>query len=81
MGYRYRNDSDVAGAFDDTRCRNRNRNGDVAGAFDNNRRVRFTGYINEEDLCRAVRRCLLNDLVAGAEDDRDDDRHCCKRRR
>ncbi|WP_079508594.1 hypothetical protein [Mesobacillus jeotgali] len=51
-----------------------NRNGnDVAGVFYPNRnknQVRAT--IDFEDLCDAVRRCLINDLVAGAEDANDD---------
>ncbi|WP_066049162.1 hypothetical protein [Robertmurraya korlensis] len=96
MGNRYRN-GDVAGAFDRRRCdrngdvagamdnrrRRDNRNGDVLGAFDevDIPRVRVRGYVDEEDLCRAVRRCLLNDLVAGAQDDRDDHDHCCCHRR
>lgn len=51
---------------------NRNDN-DVAGVFFPSRdRVRAT--VDFDDLCRAVRRCLIEDLVAGARDDRDDDR-------
>ncbi|KAB2332945.1 hypothetical protein [Bacillus mesophilum] len=57
----------------------RRNNGNVAGAFDNNFKVRVNGTIDSDDLCRAVRRCLVNDLVAGAEDDNrnDHDRDCC----
>lgn len=54
-----RNDNDVAGVFFPNRDRDRNR-------------VRAT--IDFDDLCRAVRRCIIEDLVAGARDDRDDDR-------
>lgn len=53
---------------------NRNDN-DVAGVFYPNRdRDRVRATIDFDDLCRAVRRCLVEDLVAGAEDDRNDDR-------
>ncbi|WP_071460562.1 hypothetical protein [Bacillus massilinigeriensis] len=55
----------------------RRREEEVAGVFDNNFKVRFHGHIDGEDFCRAVRRCLINDLlVAGAnEEDRDEDHH------
>ncbi|WP_080844240.1 hypothetical protein [Cytobacillus gottheilii] len=63
----------------------RRNNDNVAGIFDDNFKVKVNAHIDGEDFCRAVRRCLLNDLVAGAEDDNnnDDDRDCCchKRRR
>lgn len=62
MGYN-RNDNDVAGLFIPSRDRDRDRDRD---------RVRAT--IDFDDLCRAVRRCLIDDLVAGARDDRRDDR-------
>ncbi|MBT2691616.1 hypothetical protein [Bacillus sp. ISL-55] len=53
---------------------NRNDN-DVAGVFYPNRdRDRVRATVDFDDLCRAVRRCLIEDLVAGARDDRDDDR-------
>jgi hypothetical protein len=46
-----------------------NRNGnDVAGFFyPNNNQVRAT--IHFEDHYAAVRRCIINDLVAGAQDE------------
>lgn len=59
---------------------NRHNNNDVANVFFPNRnknQVRAT--VDFDDLCRAVRRCLINDLVAGARDDRDD-RDCHNRR-
>lgn len=61
----------------------RNNNGNVAGAFDDNFKVRVNASIDGEDFCRAVRRCLINDLVAGAEDDNNnnDDKDCCCHRR
>ncbi|WHX42427.1 hypothetical protein QNH36_09960 [Mesobacillus sp. AQ2] len=55
-------------------------NNDSAGVFysnRNNKQVRAT--IDFEDLCRADRRCIINDLVAGAQDENDrdrDDRKC-----
>lgn len=53
---------------------NRNDN-DVAGVFFPNRdRDRVRATVDFDDLCRAVRRCIIEDLVAGARDDRDDDR-------
>lgn len=48
--------NNVAGAYD----RNYNRDR-VAGASDRNNDVKFTGTINQEDFCRAVRRCLDDD--------------------
>jgi hypothetical protein len=65
---------DVAGA-----SRRHRRNDDVAGAFDDNFKVKVKAFIEGEEFCRAVRRCLINDLVAAAEDD-DDRKDCCKRR-
>lgn len=53
---------------------NRNDN-DVAGVFFPNRdRDKVRATVDFDDLCRTVRRCILEDLVAGARDDRDDDR-------
>ncbi|MFT9600255.1 hypothetical protein [Mesobacillus sp.] len=53
---------------------NRNDN-DVAGVFYPNRdRDRVRATVDFDDLCRAVRRCIIEDLVAGAQDDREDDR-------
>ncbi|WP_071460561.1 hypothetical protein [Bacillus massilinigeriensis] len=55
----------------------RRREEEVAGAFENNFKVRFHGHIDGEDFCRAVRRCLIRDLlVAGANDEEDRDEHC-----
>lgn len=49
--------------------RNNNGRDNVAGAFDTNFKVPVKAFIDGEDFCRAVRRCLINDLVAGAQDD------------
>ncbi|UII54790.1 hypothetical protein LS684_14110 [Cytobacillus spongiae] len=62
-----RDRNNVAGAFDD-------RDDLVAGAFDENFRVPVKAFIDGEDFCRGVRRCLIKDLVAGARDDRRDRR-------
>ncbi|WP_064091594.1 hypothetical protein [Rossellomorea aquimaris] len=67
MGCGRRNN--VAGAFD-----RRNRRDDVAGASDRNFRVPVKAFIEGEDFCRAVRRCIADDLVAGARDDNRDRR-------
>ncbi|GGF15136.1 hypothetical protein GCM10010954_12180 [Halobacillus andaensis] len=76
-----RNNNDVGGASNNRRKRRndvagvRNFNGsscnnnDVAGVSDDNFRVPVKSFIEGEDFCRAVNRCLRNDL-AGAEDDR-----------
>ncbi|MBT2636946.1 MULTISPECIES: hypothetical protein [unclassified Bacillus (in: firmicutes)] len=62
---------------------NRNEN-DVAGLFFPHRdRDKVRATVDFDDLCRAVRRCIIEDLVAGARDDRDDDRDrrhkkCCR---
>jgi hypothetical protein len=81
MGY-YRDRDDVAGASDVFYPNRSN----VAGARDRRRRddrdfrVPVKAFIKSEDFCRAVRRCLIDDLVAAARDDRDDDkRKCCRR--
>lgn len=47
---------------------------DLAGIFDENFKVKVHAFIDGEDFCDAVRRCLINDLVAGAMDQDDDDR-------
>ncbi|MBY0095603.1 hypothetical protein [Mesobacillus maritimus] len=74
---RKRDTGDVAGTFD----RGHNRNDDaVLGTFDNFR-VPVKAYVNSEDICRAVRRCLINDLVAGIRDEDDDNRKKKHRRR
>lgn len=70
-----RTTGDVAGAFD----RPRRRDDDVLGAFDENFKVPVKAFIDSDDFCRAVRRCLINDLVDAAQDDDDDKRK--KRRR
>lgn len=58
----------------DACCDRKPRNDDdqVLGTFDNIRiPVNVNAYVNSEDICRAVRRCLINDLVAGIEDEDD----------
>lgn len=63
---------------------NRRNNRNVAGEFDDNFKVKVRSYIDSEEFCRAVRRCLVNDLVAGAEDDNNNNHHkdcCCHNRR
>ncbi|WP_153123857.1 hypothetical protein [Peribacillus tepidiphilus] len=57
------------------------RNDNVLGAFDDRDRRRREDFkfdakvkLDRDDFCRAVRRCLIDDLVAGARDDRRDDR-------
>jgi hypothetical protein len=81
---RKRDTGDVAGTFDRRRKRDtgdvagtsdrrRDRNDDaVLGTFDNFK-IPVKAYVNSEDICRAVRRCLINDLVAGIRDENDDD--------
>lgn len=54
---------------------NRDSRDSVAGAFDRNFKVPVKAFIDGEDFCRAVRRCIVGDLVAGARDDRDDRRN------
>jgi hypothetical protein len=67
--------SNVAGARD-----RRRKDNDVAGTFDEDFRVPVRAFIESDDFCRAVRRCLIRDLVAAERDDRDDDKHkCCRR--
>jgi hypothetical protein len=68
MGCNCNNNGNVGGASDNGCRRNRN---NVAGAFDENFKVKVNAYIDGEDFCRGVRRCLINDLVAGAQDDND----------
>jgi hypothetical protein len=89
---RKRDTGDVAGAFDRRRKRD---TGDVAGAFDRRRKrdddavlgtfdnfkIPVQAFVNSEDICRAVRRCLINDLVAGIQDEDDDDKKKRRRRR
>ncbi|MFC7321244.1 hypothetical protein [Halobacillus campisalis] len=57
-------DNNVAGSSNRRRKRN-----NVAGISDDNFRVPVKSFIDSDDFCRAVNRCLLDDLVAGAEDD------------
>jgi hypothetical protein len=66
MGYN-RNDNDVAGVFFPNRDRDRDRDRD-------RRRDQVRATIDFDDLCRAVRQCIIDDLVAAARDDREDDR-------
>ena len=48
---------------------------DVAGIYYPNKgRTQVRAPVDFDDLCRAVRRCIIDDLVAGAQDDRDDRR-------
>jgi hypothetical protein len=47
---------------------------DLADAFDEDFKVKVNAFIDGEDFCDAVRRCLINDLIAGAMDERDDNR-------
>jgi Ser/Thr protein kinase RdoA (MazF antagonist) len=59
---------------------NRKNDNDVANVFYNSqKKVRAT--IDFDDLCRAVRQCLINDLVAAAENDKEDNHKKCHRRR
>ncbi|WP_071460559.1 hypothetical protein [Bacillus massilinigeriensis] len=61
----------------------RYRREEVGGVANNNFKVKFHGYIDGADFCRAVRRCVINDLlVAGAQDNENDNRRChCKKHR
>jgi hypothetical protein len=68
--------NDNVGGASDNRCRRRRNN--VAGASDNNFRVPVRASIDGEDFCRAVRRCLINDL-AGVQDDNRRHKKCCNR--
>jgi hypothetical protein len=68
-------DDDVAGVD----RRRRKRDDDVAGAFDDNFKVQVKAFIEGEEFCRAVRRCLINDLLNAAEDE-DNGKKCCRRR-
>ncbi|MGD6842749.1 hypothetical protein ACQCVH_09545 [Bacillus infantis] len=70
----YYGDDNVAGAN-----RRRRKRDDVAGAFDENFKVNVKAFIKGEEFCRAVRRCLINDLLNAAEDD-DNGKKCCRRR-
>jgi hypothetical protein len=67
-----RDRDDVLGIFDRDRDRDRDRRRDFT--FD----AKIS--IDRDDFCRAVNRCI-EDLVAGAREDRRDDRrdrrHCC----
>ncbi|KUP04026.1 hypothetical protein Q73_14470 [Bacillus coahuilensis m2-6] len=58
-------------------CNYQNNRGDVLGAFDEDFKVKVNAFVDGEDFCRGVRRCLINDLVAGAmDDDNGRKRHC-----
>lgn len=53
---------------------NRNNN-DVADVYYPNRdRNQVRATIDFDDLCRAVRRCIIEDLAGAQDDNRDDDR-------
>jgi hypothetical protein len=55
---------------------NRGNNNDVVGVFyPNKKRNKVRATIEFDDLCREVRRCIIEDLIAGARDDRNDDHH------
>ncbi|RKL65376.1 hypothetical protein CR203_20720 [Salipaludibacillus neizhouensis] len=47
---------------------------DLAGVFEEEFKVRVNAFIDGKDFCNAVRRCLLKDLLAGAMDEKDDDK-------
>lgn len=66
---RKRDTGDVADACCDKKCKNDD--DQVLGTFENIR-IPVNAYVNSEDICRAVRRCLINDLVAGIQDEEDD---------
>ncbi|MCM3670368.1 hypothetical protein M3181_15395 [Mesobacillus maritimus] len=75
---RKRRTDDVAG----TSRGHKRSTGDVQGTFDDNFRVPVrikNAFIDSDDFCRAVRRCLINDLVAAEQDD--DDRKKRRKRR
>lgn len=67
----YRNNN-VAGASDYRRHCN-----DVAGIYDDDFRVPVYSYIDSEDFCRAVHRCL--DKFEDEENSRRDNRCKCKK--
>ena len=70
--------TNVGGAMDYENYGDTMDNTNVAGAFNENFRVPFTGFINSRDFCRAVRRCLIRDLlVAGAQDQNNRRRKHC----
>lgn len=54
----------------------------VAGVM-NHCHTKVEATVDFNDLCRAVRQCLINDLVAGAENDQENHHHHknCYRRR
>ncbi len=64
--------NNVGGASNRRHCGN-----NVAGASDF--KVPVRSYIDGEDFCRAVNRCLRDDMVGGAEDR--NHRCCCKHHR
>ncbi|RSK27584.1 hypothetical protein EJF36_12240 [Bacillus sp. HMF5848] len=47
----------------------------VANVFDEDFKVKVNAFIDGEVFCDAVRRCLLNDLIAGLLDEEDEDKH------
>lgn len=69
----YQNNN-VAGASN-----NRYNCNNLAGASDANFRIPVYSYIDSRDFCRAVNRCVANQLLA-AEDENNRHGHCrCKR--
>ncbi|MGJ9385722.1 hypothetical protein [Salipaludibacillus sp. CF4.18] len=62
--YRRENDSDVAGISDKKLRR-------LADLLDDDFEVPVRATIDGEDLCDAVRRCLIKDLVEGLLDEED----------
>ncbi|MCP3738206.1 hypothetical protein [Rossellomorea sp. BNER] len=52
----------------------RRRDDDVAGRRDRDRDFKIEAKFDRDDFCRAVRRCIADDLVAGEREDRDRDR-------
>lgn len=78
-GRRNRTADDVAGAFD---RRHKHDDSDELPIFDNFEiPVRVEAVIDSEEICRAVRRCLINDLVAGVQAEDDDNNDSGKKHR
>ncbi|WP_245807739.1 hypothetical protein [Halobacillus massiliensis] len=63
----------IAGVSDKGSCNN------VAGVSDNNFKVPVKSYIDGEDFCRAVNRCLNNDVMGASENNNNSRRHHKKR--
>ncbi|CEG25752.1 hypothetical protein [Bacillus sp. B-jedd] len=82
MGY-YNNDVEglYGGNWQNNNVAGENENPNVAGVSNENFRVPFTGFIESREFCRAVRRCLIRDLlVAGAQEQNNNNKrrkhHC-----